>query len=135
MANYYGTTVSRGGKLKKGFDMVKDRAKLNEIIAKYNFGDGSGGDLNVSFGRGELQVWGESSTFAYYKDDEEMENEVFDKFLEEICPFLGEPLIVSEVGNEKCRYVLAYAYIAFPNGKVVSVSLDEAIDRALIENK
>lgn len=134
MANYYGTTVSRGGKLKKGFDMIEDRAKLNEIIAKYNFGDGQG-DLDVSFGSGELQVWGESSTFAYYKDDEEMENEVFDKFLEEICPFLGEPLIVSEAGNEKCRYVLAYAYIAFPNGKVVSVSLDEAIDRALEDNK
>lgn len=134
MANYNATTVSRGGKLKKGFDMVEDRARLNEIISKYNFGGGDG-ELTVSFDNGEIDIYGESATFAYMKDDEEMDNEVFDEFLKEICPFISEPLIVSEVGNEKCRYVGAYAYIAYPNGKVVSVSLDEAINNELSKNE
>ena len=130
MANYYATTVSRGGKLKKGFDMIEDKAKLNEIIRKYTFGDGEGA-LNVGFGNGEVDIWGDSATFAYLKEDVDRDNEVFDQFLKEICPFLAEPLIVSEVGNEKCRYVGAYAYIAKPDGTVVSVSLDGAIEDEL----
>lgn len=126
MANYYGTTVSRGGKFKKGSEN-----KLQEIVNKYTFGDGQG-ELSVSVSReGEIQVWGDSSTYAYRKEDTENDEECFDVFLKEITPYLAEPLIVSEVGNEKCRYVMAYAYIAKPSGEVVSVSLDEAIEKEL----
>lgn len=126
MANYYATTVSRGGKLKKDFDIKK----LEEIMSKYFFGDGEG-DLCVAVRDSVLEVWGESLTYAYHKEDEDRDEEVFHEFLEEICPFLAEPLIVSEVGNEKCRYVEAYAYIAFPSGKVVSVSLNGTVDELL----
>jgi hypothetical protein len=129
MANYYGTTVSSGGKLKEGFD----NAKLSEIVAKYAFGDGQG-DLNVDYSNGELQIWGDCATEAHLKaDDLDDCGEVFDQFLEEITPFLAEPLIVSEVGNEKCRYVQAFAYIARPDKPVMSVSLDEAIRKAIEE--
>lgn len=135
MANYNATTVSRGGQLKKGFDMVEDKAKLLEIISKYSFGDSQGElEVTVDTVKKEIGIWGDSACFAYLKEDEDMDNEVFDEFLKEVCPFLSEPLIVSEVGNEKCRYVGAYAYIAFPDGRVVSVSLDTAIDEALLKD-
>lgn len=131
MANYYATTVSSGGKLKD-----KNEEKVKEIIANYTFGDGQG-DLNVEIEtklRGEkyIEVWGESATCAYRKEDIDQEDgEVFDQFLKEVAPFLAEPLVVSEVGNEKCRYVQAYAYIAKPNGEVVSVSLSDLVEKEL----
>jgi len=126
MANYYGTTVSEGGKLKPA-----SKEAVEAIIAKYNFGE-----LNVRVSEeNELEVWGECSTEAYDIDDKERDGgEIFDQFLSEITPYLDETLIVSEVGNEKCRYVQAFAYIASPNKRVVCTSLDEAITN-VINNK
>jgi len=124
MANYYGTTVSEGGKLKKNCE-----EEVNKIIAKYEFGDE--GELTVGIQNGELHVWEVDSCYAYNIDDEDRDEEVFDQFLEKISPFLVEPLIVSEVGSEKCCYVQAFAYIARPNKEVVSVSIWDAINRVL----
>ena len=126
MANYYGTVVSRGGKIKKG-----SGEKIKEIIEKYDFGND--GELNVEVSD-ELQVWGYDSLYAYPKDDEERDCESFDTFLNEISQYLVEPLVISEVGNEKCKYVCAYAYIVKPNKKCVVVSLEDLIEKNLTNN-
>tara|TARA_R110000868_G_scaffold114344_4_gene306455 strand:- start:6957 stop:7340 length:384 start_codon:yes stop_codon:yes gene_type:complete len=124
MANYYATTTSNGGKINK-----RDHAKIQTIIDKYNFD--SGDDcLSIELGE-EINIYGYTSPYAYKKEDEDYDEEVFDEFLQELAPFIKTPLIISEVGSEKCRYVCAYAYVVKPNEKVVSVSLDDAINRIL----
>lgn len=130
MANYYATTVSEGGKIAK-----KDIKKVEEIMAKYMFMGGDG-DLTVEINGDELAIYGDCSASAYYPSKEDpteadYDEEVMDVFLEEIAPFLKTPLVVKEVGNEKCRYVCAWAYVVRPNKKVVSVSLDEAVAKII----
>ena len=120
MANYYGTTVSSGGKIKKGSSVA-----INKIIEKYTFGNE--GELNVGVEDGRLQVWGYDSPYAYAETDEE----TFDGFLNEVSKYLVEPLIIQEVGSEKCRYVTAFAYIVKPNKKCVSVDIWELINKKL----
>lgn len=131
MANYYGTTVSEGGKIKEGTEK-----KIEAIIEKYRF-DGGDGEMTVGVSDGVLEVYGDCSCWAYLvADGDEADEDVFDSFLEEVMPFLAENLIVKEVGNEKCRYVNAYAYIVLPEQKkVLSVSLDEKIEETIKENK
>lgn len=127
MANYYGTTVSSGGKLKKGSE-----EKVKEIISRYTFGHGEADGLTVEIDGGVLHVYGYDSMVSYTKDDDpEHDAEVFDDFLNEVSKYLAEPLIVTEVGTEKCRYANAYAYVVKPNKNCVCVSLDEAINKIL----
>jgi hypothetical protein len=137
MANYYGTTVSRGGELKAG---KKNREAVEAIIAKYSF-QGNNGDASVAIGnssysneKGEMQVevWGEDSISAYKIEDENCEEECFETFLLELAPYLKTALIVQEVGNEKCRYVCAFAWIVKPNAKKVQfVNIEDAIAKLI----
>ena len=137
MANYYGTTVSRGGALKKG---KKNREAVEAIIAKYNF-VGNEGDENVGIGnslyfngKGEdqVEIWGNDALSAYKIEDENQEEEMFETFLLELAPYLKTALIVQEVGNEKCRYVCAFAWIVKPNAKkVVFVNIENAIAKLI----
>lgn len=124
MANYNGTTVSEGGKID-----AKDHAKIQEIIEKYNFDCGDD-CLSIEL-NDEISIYGYTSACAYKKEDEDYDEECFDQFLQELAPFIKTPLIVSEAGNEKCRYVQGFAYILKPKGKLKSVSLQEAINKAL----
>ena len=129
MANYYGTTVSSGGKIKKGSESA-----IKEIIAKYTFGNE--GELNVELSviDQSLQIWGYDSCYAYPKMEDgelDFDQETFDGFLNEISKYLEEPLIVSEVGSEKCRYVNACAYIVKPNKDCEFVSLEDEINKKL----
>lgn len=131
MANYQATTVSEGGKIKKGSEK-----EISAIMEKYNFDTSEDMtyeivERNDEKQTSEIAVYGYGSPTAYAKDDEDFNEEVFDQFLNDISPFLAETLIVKEVGNEKCRYVCAYAYIVEPNEKYKSVSLDSAITSML----
>lgn len=121
MANYYATTVSRGGKLKKG-----TARKVVELMEQYNFE--SSDDISVEVTRDHIEIYGNGGATAYAVTDEENEEDIMHEFLEKLAPYLAEPFIVSEVGNEKCRYVCAYAYVVMPDGKCTSISLDEMVD-------
>lgn len=129
MANYYGTTVSEGGKLKKD-----SKPEVDKIIEKYAFGNESGLTVRVNEDN-EIEIYGDDSTYAYLAEDEDHDEDCMDDFLNELSPFIEETLIVKEVGNEKCRYVNAYAYVLEPNKKVESISLDEAITNLLNKTK
>lgn len=125
MANYYGTTVSEGGKLKE-----ESKDAFNAIVEKYVFGNED--DLHIEINsENQISIWGEDGAQAYRVGDEDHDADVMDDFLNELSPLIETPLIVKEVGNEKCRYVCAYAYVLIPNETVVSVSLDEAIEKVL----
>lgn len=127
MANYEPTTVSEGGEIKKGMEN-----KVLKIMEKYKFGCG---DLNVELNKNIeiacLNVWGYESPCAYKPFDIDCENDVFCAFLDEIKNYLKTPLIISEIGHEKCRYVQAYALIVRPKRVVVCVSLQDAINKEL----
>lgn len=128
MANYYGTTVSRDGEVKKG---KKNREAVEAIIAKYNF-VGNDGEIEVSLSGDQIQIYGEEAVNAYKIDDEDWENECFDEFLLELAPYLKTPLVVQEVGNEKCRYVCAFAWVVKPDAKEVKfINIETAIADAL----
>lgn len=121
MANYYGTTVSDGGK-------VTNMEEVQKIIEKYKFG--TEGELSVELNGDELNVYGYDEPYAYLVEDEDYENEVFDNFLEEVAPYIVDTFIVQSCGNEKCRYISAYAYIV-KDKKVVCTSLEEAINNKI----
>jgi len=130
MANYYGTTTSEGGKVAK-----KNIAKVQELIDTYEFGNE--GELNVIVGD-NLEIYGYDQLYARIRKDEDAEetdedyDDKFEEFLTAVAPFVDTDFVVNEVGNEKCRYINAYAYVIHDH-KVKYTSLDIAVS-TLIRN-
>lgn len=130
MADYYAQTMSDGGKLKEG--VTEDQVK--EIVKKYELSDL---EIEVEEVQGEgkfLRIYGYAPTEAHHVSTDgepDYDEDCFDTFLEEFKDLIVEPLIVKEVGNEKLRYVCAYAWVLKPGEKVQSVSLEDAINNVL----
>lgn len=125
MANYYGTTVTDGGKV-----APENVEKVRAIIAKWSR-MGSEGEISAEVSdSGELAVWGFDDFYIYDTEDEDSYDDLTEHYLKELCPFIVEPLIIKSVGNEKCRYVGAGAWIVHQNG-VEYASLDDAITAKL----
>ena len=134
MANYYGTTASNGGKIKKG------KKKALENYLKGWTCPAEFSDL-IHIEGDTLQIYGEDDfnpcpivTPERAKEDEYLEVGEADYdmadaegFLSGLAPFL-EPkggkgnknlIVVQSVGNEKCRFPLgAGEWILRPNGEV-----------------
>lgn len=125
MANYYATTVSEGGKIKEG-----KKEELQAIIDKYQFIAYDDGDIIVEIEGDTLCIYGYGAMSVYAKDDEEFEDDCTDTFLEEVAQCIDGHMVIKEVGNEKCRYVNAYAWV-LKDGKVQSVSLEGAVQQLL----
>lgn len=126
MANYYGTTVSEGGK-------IKEPEKVKEILANWKQ-IGGDGEMTAEVEGDEIHIYGYDDFNIYDYDAEDGDNDVTDASLKQLCPFIVEPLIIKSVGNEKCRYVGAGAYIVTAEG-VYYASLDDAIRAKLNEIK
>ena len=99
MSDFFGITASSGARLKKG---KKD--KVEKLMDKYDFTYG----LNCEVGGGRIEIWGEDWPHLYLKSKNvDINNDVFEEFLEELGPFLDEYLVIQAVGNEKCIFPLA----------------------------
>lgn len=125
MANYYATTVSEGGKIKEG-----KKEELQAIIDKYQFIAYDDGDIIVEIEGDTLCIYGYGAMSVYKKEDEEFDDDCTDYFLGEVAQCIEDYMVISEVGNEKCRYVNAYAWV-LKDGKVESVSLEGAVQQLL----
>jgi hypothetical protein len=125
MANYYATTVSEGGKIKEG-----KKEELQAIIDKYQFIAYDDGDITVEIEGDTLCIYGYGAMSVYEKDDEDYEDECTDVFLEQVAQCIDGHMVIKEVGNEKCCYVNAYAWV-LKDGKVESVSLEGAVQQLL----
>ena len=135
MANYYGTTASNGGKVKKG--------KEKELQAYLDtWGNSGDGDLHMEVRGNYLAIYGGEDfdpmrvvTKEMAEASEDLEEGELDYneggnpegFLQGLVPFLevqgkdkDENLIVIHtVGAEKCRFPLgALEYILRPSGEV-----------------
>ena len=140
MANYYVTTASNGGTVKKG-----KKKELEAYIERWGF---SGeGDMTVNVdedtkGNGFLNIYGYDDfapfpvvTKEQAEEDEDLEEGDMDydagcdpeAFLEGLAPFLKAQgkgkdknlIVVQTVGSEKCCFPLgAGEFILRPNGKV-----------------
>jgi len=139
MANYYGTTASNGGKIKKGMEK-----ELQAYLDLWGFtGDG---DMHTEIRGGFLHVYGyedfdprllitkeqaeanEDYEEGEFNDDADSDPEAF---LEGLAPFLevqGEDkaqnlIVIHTVGGEKCRFPLgACEMVLRPDGFVESNS-------------
>jgi len=118
MANYYGTTVSEGGK-------IKDADKVREIVSKWRLANENDG-MTVEVQGDQLHVYGYEDFYIYDHEQEDEYDDMTEHYLKELCPYIVEPLIIKSVGNEKCRYVGAGAWIV-TDTEVMYASLDEAI--------
>jgi len=135
MANYYGTTASNGGKIKKG----KEK-KLQAYLDLWGFtGDG---DMNTEIRGQFLHVYGYEDfdprllvTKEQAEANEELEEGAYDwnadsdpeEFLRGLTPFLKKQgkgksenlIVIHTTGAEKCRFPLGAAeWILRPNGEV-----------------
>ncbi len=122
MANYQGVTVSEGGKVRSS-----DIGKAKELIESWSVQ----GDVTVEIGKksGEVAVFGYDD-FELAEDSEDGYENVTEEELKKLSAFMESPLVIKCVGNEKCRYVAAYAWIVRSN-RVDFVDLDAAVLSAL----
>lgn len=123
MADFHGITASSGAKVKKG--KVKE---LRKYLKKYlTLGADCCGEEVVAevtktndFGKeGKdhyLNIYGYAWLCVY--EDKDYQDDITEKFLKGLAPFLAEPLIVQSVGNTKCRFPLsAWEVCIKPNGE------------------
>jgi len=122
MANYYASCRSNHFK-------VKDEVKFREY-----FSGVSGIDIH-SRGDGSFCLLGDDPDgggwpSCYY--DEEQEDYIEYDFMDGIAEFLadGEVAIFMEVGAEKLRYLVGYAYAVAWTGETTTVSLDDIYEKA-----
>jgi len=131
VANYYGVVATSGGQVKKGKE-----AEARAVLDRFSWPDLEAEVTEDGF----IQIWGEADggLCAYKADaegnvdeEDDYENRI-DEAMAALAPLIETPLIVSEAGHEKCRYVAAHAYVVKPGAEeAVFVSLDAAIAAAL----
>jgi hypothetical protein len=97
MANFDATTASNGAKIKDG-----TKEAVEAIIDKYIFNE-----LTVQISDKYLEVYGYDWLNVGKDGEDEDDMDFAQEFLEEIAPFLAEPLIIQCVGAEKCRFPLS----------------------------
>jgi len=115
MANFMGITTSNGAKVKKG----KEK-ELKTYLKKYvSFGqDSSGEEVTSDIENGFLYLYGYAFICVY--EDDDLQEDVTDKFLKGLAPFLAKPLVIQSIGNTKCRFPLsAWEAKIYPSGKIV----------------
>ena len=85
-----------------------------------------------------LEIYGYDQLYARVKKDEDAEetdedyDDKFEDFLNAVAPYIDTDFVVNEAGNEKCRYICAYAFVIH-NHEVKYTSLDSAVEN-LIDN-
>ena len=102
MANYVAVTVS-------DYDVCipdEQHEALQQVLSRYAFPS----ELTVGIEGGCLVAYGYEPFQVYLAEDEEMETDVLDEFLEALCPFIPEGRVwkVAQVGYEKCLYVTGW---------------------------
>lgn len=127
MANYYGTTASEGGKVSS---VEAVNAVLKGWKEKYQLG--AEGGVTVEVYDDAVSIYGEDDFYIYAKDEDgEIEfDDITEDVLKELCPFIETALVIKSVGNEKCRYVNAGAWIVTKDN-VTYANLDDAINAKL----
>lgn len=122
MANYYASCRSN-------YFKVKDEDKFREYFSKVSgieIHDRSDG----SFCLLGCDIDGGGWPSVYY--DEEQEDYIEYDFMDGIAEFLaeGEVAIFMEVGAEKLRYLVGYAYAVAWTGETMGVSIDDIYAQA-----
>jgi hypothetical protein len=126
MANYYSMC-------RTNYFSVTDRARFEEIMSNLSGeGDIAFHEHDTKNGKFMFYCDGNLTGYIVNPDDEDEYDRAYDNMLEalqEIIP-TGEAMILTEIGNEKMRYLLGVAYI-ITNKKIESVCLhDIAIEKA-----
>lgn len=120
MANYESVTVSEGGE-------IINKKEVEKIINKWNVNE-----INVTINnyknKNIIEIYGYED-FGIYDENWE---DVTEEELKKLSKHIKTTLIISSVGNEKCRYVGASAWIIQTN-KVSFVTLNDAINDKLTE--
>ncbi len=105
MGTFFGVTASSGAKIKKDKE-----EEVQKLLDKYDFSRG----LECQINNGSIEIWGYEWPYLYLKpknDEDDPDDDVFVKFLEELAPLLAETLVIQAVGNEKCVFPLSAAEI------------------------
>lgn len=122
MANWYGTTTSNHPLITEGSE-----EQVQAILSRIGGGITAMVETNPE-GESRIVIYGYDDVAAW---DENYENDEIDDVYEKLQEFLEEPLVVSTVGAEKCRYVTAFAVIIPPDEEIQYVSLDQQIQETL----
>lgn len=121
MANYYGMC-------RTNYFPVTDVDKFKDIMSKLS-GEGEIEFYEHDEDKGKFMFYCDCNLTGYITDpdDDDAYDDALDKMFEELQGILpdGEAIILTEVGNEKMRYLLGIATI-ITNKEVCSVNLADA---------
>lgn len=95
---FFSVTASSGAKIKEG--KVEEVKKL---IDKYDFSCG----LEYQIINDSIEIFGYVWPELYLKDTDGDFDDCFDKFLDELYPFLSENLVIHAMENQSCIFPLA----------------------------
>ena len=120
MANYYGMT-------RTNYFAVTDADRFKEIVSKLH-GEGEIGYYEHEYDKGKFMFYCDCNLDGYIEDedDEDSWDKAYDSMVKQLQTILpeGEAIILTEVGNEKMRYLTAHSLIITANS-TASVDLGE----------
>ena len=111
MANYYGMT-------RTNYFAVTDADRFKEIVGKLD-GEGEIGYYEHEDDKGKFMFYCECNLNGYIEDedDEDSWDNAWDNMVRQLQTILpkGEAIIITDVGNEKMRYLTARSLIITAN--------------------
>ena len=110
MANYYGMT-------RTNYFAVTDADRFKEIVGKL-YGEGKIGYYEHSSEKGKFMFYCECNLMGYLEgEDDDDHDSYWDNMVQNLQNILpeGEAIILTEIGNEKMRYLTAHSLIITAN--------------------